>query len=163
MGTVLHLRTINQTTEPRSQTILYGKVIKVETAGKASLGWGQLSVGGEVTNRDTILRTVMLSETVRCSWGWLINGRRGYMVRAVRRLSRAHASQRTNSLPRRIVRGKGGGPPSATDRSRRSAHLSAATNARKMRTRSSKGSMCGAQRSIAPGPPEPKFYGVKST
>jgi hypothetical protein len=26
MGTVLHLRTINQTTEPRSQTILYGKV-----------------------------------------------------------------------------------------------------------------------------------------
>jgi hypothetical protein len=53
MGTVLHLRTINQTTEPRSQTILYGKV-KVETAGTASLGCGQLSVGGEVTNRVTI-------------------------------------------------------------------------------------------------------------
>jgi hypothetical protein len=53
MGTVLHLRTINQTTEARSQTILYGKV-KVETAGKVSLGCGQLSVGGEVTNRVTI-------------------------------------------------------------------------------------------------------------
>jgi hypothetical protein len=25
MGTMLHLRTINQTTEPKSQTILYGK------------------------------------------------------------------------------------------------------------------------------------------
>ena len=56
---MLHLRTINQTTEPRSQTILYGKV-KVETAGKASLGCGQLSVGGSLrtvlpfTNRDVI-------------------------------------------------------------------------------------------------------------
>jgi hypothetical protein len=36
MGTVLHLRTINQTTKPRSQTILYGKV-KVETAGRFPL------------------------------------------------------------------------------------------------------------------------------
>jgi hypothetical protein len=53
MGTVLHLRTINQTTEPRSQTILYGKV-KVETVGKVSLGCGRLSAGGEVTNRVTI-------------------------------------------------------------------------------------------------------------
>jgi hypothetical protein len=53
MGTVLHLRTINQTTEPRSQTIVYGKV-KVETAGKVSLGCGQLSVGWEVTNRVTV-------------------------------------------------------------------------------------------------------------
>jgi hypothetical protein len=34
MGTVLHLRTINQTTKPRSQTILYGKV---ETAGRFPL------------------------------------------------------------------------------------------------------------------------------
>jgi hypothetical protein len=51
MGTVLHLQTINQTTEPRSQTILY---VKVETVGKVSLGCGQLSVGGEVTNRVTI-------------------------------------------------------------------------------------------------------------
>jgi hypothetical protein len=49
MGTVLHFRTINQTTEPRGQTnlIQYGKV-EVETAGRASLGCGQLSVGGEV-------------------------------------------------------------------------------------------------------------------
>jgi hypothetical protein len=55
MGTVLHLRTINQTTctEPMSQTILYGKV-KVEDSGKVSLGCGQLSVGGKVTNRVTI-------------------------------------------------------------------------------------------------------------
>jgi hypothetical protein len=53
MGTVLHLRTINQTTEPRSRTILYGQV-KVETAGKVSLGCGQFSVGPEVTNRVTI-------------------------------------------------------------------------------------------------------------
>jgi hypothetical protein len=52
MGTVLHLRTINQTTEPRSQTIYMAS--RVETAGKASLGCGQLSVGGEVTNRVTI-------------------------------------------------------------------------------------------------------------
>jgi hypothetical protein len=41
MGTVLHLRTINQTTEPRSQTNLIW-----QTAGKVSLGCGQLSVGG---------------------------------------------------------------------------------------------------------------------
>jgi hypothetical protein len=54
MGTVLHLRTINPTTEPRSQTILYGKVKVGETAGEVSLGCGQLSVGGEVTNRVTI-------------------------------------------------------------------------------------------------------------
>jgi hypothetical protein len=53
MGTALHLRTINQTTEPRSQLLLYGKV-EVETVGKVSLGCGQLSVGGEVTNRVTI-------------------------------------------------------------------------------------------------------------
>jgi hypothetical protein len=53
MGTVLHFRTINQTTEPRGQTHLFWQV-KVETAGKASLGCGQLSVGGEVTNRVTI-------------------------------------------------------------------------------------------------------------
>jgi hypothetical protein len=51
MGTVLHLRTINQTTEPSNN--LNGKV-KVETVSKASLGCGQLSVGGEVTNRVTI-------------------------------------------------------------------------------------------------------------
>jgi hypothetical protein len=54
MGTMLHFRTINQTTEPRGQTnLIYGKV-EVETAGKVSLGCGQLSVGGEVTNRVTI-------------------------------------------------------------------------------------------------------------
>jgi hypothetical protein len=52
MGTVLHFAD-HQTTEPRVQTNLYGKV-KVETPGRASLGGGQLSVGGEVTNRVTI-------------------------------------------------------------------------------------------------------------
>jgi hypothetical protein len=61
MGTVLHFRTINQTTEPRSQTILYGKV-KVETAG-----WGFLGRGSYEPCYHS--RTVMLSETVRCSWG----------------------------------------------------------------------------------------------
>jgi hypothetical protein len=40
MGTVLHLRTINQTTEPRSQTNLIWQ-IKVETAGG---GGGQSEV-----------------------------------------------------------------------------------------------------------------------
>jgi hypothetical protein len=48
MGTVLHHQS-----DYRCQTILKGKV-KVETAGKASLGCGQLSVGGEVTNHVTI-------------------------------------------------------------------------------------------------------------
>ena len=48
MGPVLHFRTI-RLTEPRVQT--NGKV-KVETAGKVSLGCGQLSVGREVTNSD---------------------------------------------------------------------------------------------------------------
>jgi hypothetical protein len=52
---VLHLRTINQTTEPRSQTILYGRV-KVETAGKAwaadSFPWvGKLRTVLPIKNR----------------------------------------------------------------------------------------------------------------
>jgi hypothetical protein len=64
---VLHLRTINQTTEPRSQTNLYGKV-EVETAGKASLGCGQLSVGGEVTNRVTINDRVIRDSAVQLGW-----------------------------------------------------------------------------------------------
>jgi hypothetical protein len=40
-------------TEPRVQTNLIWKV-KIETAGRVSLGCGQLSVGREVTNRVTI-------------------------------------------------------------------------------------------------------------
>jgi hypothetical protein len=52
MGTVLHFRTIRLQSRGFKQ-IQYGKV-KVETAGKASLGCGQLSVGGEITNRVTI-------------------------------------------------------------------------------------------------------------
>jgi hypothetical protein len=41
MGTVLHLRTINRTTEPRSRTIFIWqrqRQSQVETAGKVSLG-----------------------------------------------------------------------------------------------------------------------------
>jgi hypothetical protein len=53
MGTMLHFRTINQTTEPRVRTNLIWQSQKL-TAGRASLGCGQLSVGGEVTNRVTI-------------------------------------------------------------------------------------------------------------
>jgi hypothetical protein len=53
MGTVLHFRTINQTKEPRSQTNLIWQS-PVETAGKASLGCGLLSVCREATNRVTI-------------------------------------------------------------------------------------------------------------
>jgi hypothetical protein len=53
MGTMLHFRTINQTTEPRGQTNLIWQS-QIETAGKASLGCGQLSVGGEAANRVTI-------------------------------------------------------------------------------------------------------------
>jgi hypothetical protein len=45
MGTVLHLRTINQTTEPRSQTILYGKV-KVENSWLGFLGLRTVVRGG---------------------------------------------------------------------------------------------------------------------
>jgi hypothetical protein len=52
MGTVLHFRTIRLRSRGFKQ-IYYGKV-KVETAGKASLGCGRLSVGREVTNRVTI-------------------------------------------------------------------------------------------------------------
>jgi hypothetical protein len=52
MGTVLHLRTINQTTEPESNNFIWQ--VKVETVGRVSLGCGQLSVGGEVTNRVTV-------------------------------------------------------------------------------------------------------------
>jgi hypothetical protein len=59
MGTMLHFRTNNQTTEPKNQTILNGKV-KVETAGKASLGCGQCPWVGKLRtvftlkNRDVI-------------------------------------------------------------------------------------------------------------
>jgi hypothetical protein len=68
MGTVLHLRTINQTTEPRSQTILYGKV-KVERQ-LVRLPWAADSCPWvEVYEPCYHSRTVMLSETVRCSWG----------------------------------------------------------------------------------------------
>jgi hypothetical protein len=52
MGTVLHLRTIRLRAEESNN--LKGKV-KVETAGKVSLGCGRLSVGGEVTNHVTVL------------------------------------------------------------------------------------------------------------
>jgi hypothetical protein len=52
MGPVLHFRTIRLQSRGFKQ-IKYGKV-KVETAGKVSLGCGQLSVGREVTNRVTI-------------------------------------------------------------------------------------------------------------
>ena len=52
MGPVLHFRTIRLQSRGFKQ-IQYGKV-KVETAGKVSLGCGQLSVGREVTNRVTI-------------------------------------------------------------------------------------------------------------
>jgi hypothetical protein len=52
MGPVLHFRTIRLQSRGFKQ-ICYGKV-KVETAGKVSLGCGQLSVGREVTNRVTI-------------------------------------------------------------------------------------------------------------
>jgi hypothetical protein len=45
MGTVLHLRTINQTTEPRSQNVILNGC-QAETVRWASLGCGQLSVGG---------------------------------------------------------------------------------------------------------------------
>jgi hypothetical protein len=58
MGTVLHFRTINQTTEPRGQTNLIWLPLtfasRIEKAGRASLGCGQLSEGREVTNRVTI-------------------------------------------------------------------------------------------------------------
>jgi hypothetical protein len=52
MGTMLHFRTINQTTEESNKFNMAKS--KVETAGKASLGCGQFSVGGAVTNRVTI-------------------------------------------------------------------------------------------------------------
>jgi hypothetical protein len=42
MGTVLRLRTINQTTEPRSQTILYGKVKKFRPLVRFGYGGGEL-------------------------------------------------------------------------------------------------------------------------
>jgi hypothetical protein len=51
MGTALHLRTINQTRAEESNNVNIAK--SVETAFKAYLGCGQLSVGGEVTNRVT--------------------------------------------------------------------------------------------------------------
>jgi hypothetical protein len=53
MGTVLHFRTIRHYRAEGSNKFNYGKV-EVETAGRASLGSGQLSVGGELTNRVTI-------------------------------------------------------------------------------------------------------------
>jgi hypothetical protein len=52
MGTVLHFRTIRLQSRGVKR-IEYGKV-KVETAGKVSLGCGQLSVGREVANRVTV-------------------------------------------------------------------------------------------------------------
>jgi hypothetical protein len=52
MGTVLHLRTIRL---PSRGVIQFKRQkSKTETVGKVSLGCGQLSVGGEVTNRVTI-------------------------------------------------------------------------------------------------------------
>jgi hypothetical protein len=53
MGTVLHFRTINQT-KSRGAEQFYMAKSKVETAGKASLGCGLLSVCREATNRVTI-------------------------------------------------------------------------------------------------------------
>jgi hypothetical protein len=51
MGTMLHLRTINQTTEPRSQTSFIWQV-KVETAGKVSSGCGRGGTEGESPARN---------------------------------------------------------------------------------------------------------------
>jgi hypothetical protein len=59
MGTVLHLRTINQTTEPRSQTILYGKVklrqlVRLPWAADSCPWVGKLRTVLPFTNRDVI-------------------------------------------------------------------------------------------------------------
>jgi hypothetical protein len=59
MGTVLHLRTINQTTEPRSQTILYGKsklrqLVRFPWAADSCPWVGKLRTVLPFTNRDGI-------------------------------------------------------------------------------------------------------------
>jgi hypothetical protein len=64
MGTVLHLRTINQTTEPRSQTILYGKVkverqlVRLPWAADGCPWVGRLRTMLPLPNRDVIRDSV---------------------------------------------------------------------------------------------------------
>jgi hypothetical protein len=57
MGTVPHLRTINQTTEPRSRTILYGKVeqlVRFPWAADSCPWVGKIRTVLPFTDRDVI-------------------------------------------------------------------------------------------------------------
>jgi hypothetical protein len=59
MGTVLHLRTINQTTEPRSQTILMAKsklrqLVRFPWAADSCPWVGKLRIVLPFTNRNVI-------------------------------------------------------------------------------------------------------------